>query len=190
MDWRAIGIVLRRRWRAAAIVFLAVWALVLVATWLQTPTYEAQVALNVRQAAPSVGLAVDSSITTLLGIGSQPLEAQQWMLTNPILLEEAAQNLGMTQSGTKIAKRMRVLLIGTTLVVVKLEDKDPKRAADLANQIADVHVQQSKDRISDAMLDSKDDVGEQLEAMKKRLARAEEAVEAYRESKSIVDVQS
>lgn len=190
MDWRAVAIVLRRRWRAATAVFLAVWALVLVATWLQTPTYEAQVALSVRQAAPSVGLAVDSSITALLGIGSQPLEAQQWMLTNPILLEEAALNLGMTQSGTKIAKRMRVLLIGTTLVVVKLEDTDPRRAADLANEIADVHVQQSMGRIQTAMQDSVSDIGEQVEAIERRLATAEEAVEAYRESKSIVDVQS
>ena len=186
-DWHEVLAVLRRRCRLGLAVLFVVWGLVVTASFLQEPTYEAVLGLTVRVPALP-GAALDVALSDLFRVGPRALEGEQWMLTNPLLLEEAAEQLGMTQPGEKIRGRVQANIVGANLIVLKVQDENAGRAADLANRIADRHVERGKARALARLEDTVTRTGRQVEQMEKQLARSEEAVRDYKASHLIVDL--
>ncbi len=188
-DWREALGALRRRAPLAGVTLTVVWAAVLAFTFTQTPTYEAQVALTTPENhMPS--LPIDASIGAALGLRGQSLDSQKWMLTNPILLNGVAEQLGLNMSGSDLAGRVRVDIIGSSLMVMKVRDDEAGRAADIANRIAESHVEDTRQRAHDSLLSTVDALSEQLNTLDDRLAQNEGSLRDFQASHNIIDIQS
>ena len=97
-----------------------------------SPVYEAKVMLMSNQST-NTGI-IDYS--SLLG-GQQVIETYRELLQTRPVLEAVIASLDLPYSPQELAKRIEVNTIpNTQLLALRVEDNDPQRAADIANEIA------------------------------------------------------
>ena len=121
-----------RWWWLIALCTLCAGIASFVVSSMLPPVYEASVMLVSNQST-NTGI-VDYS--SLLG-GQQILETYRELLQTGPLLETAIANLDLPYSPRQLAERVEVNVIPETqLIELRVEDNDPQRAADIANEIA------------------------------------------------------
>ena len=195
LDLRRVGGVLRRRWRLMLVVFVAVVALAAAITWLVLPTYQAQVTLMVQKTDSSAAASVLGDIPLIGGsLGSSGSKTQELLLENPDLTERAAKELGLlkpTQTVDELEYTVQADSDGESdLVVLKVEGKNPGKAADLANRITDLFLKQGRELAQQTPRDAADYIGGELESMEKTLAQSEDELRKYQAAHGIADIQA
>ncbi len=96
------------------------------------PVYEARVLIVSNQSQTSGIL----DYSSLLG-GQRMIETYREMLKTRPVLETVIANLALPYTPRELSKRVQVKIIPETqLLELKVEDNDPQRAADIANEIA------------------------------------------------------
>jgi succinoglycan biosynthesis transport protein ExoP len=124
--------VLRRRWWLIVLCTLCAGVTGFVVSDRLPPVYEAKV-LFVSSQSQNAGILDYSS---LLG-GQQVIGTYRELLRTRPVLEQALVNLDLPYSAEELAKHIGVNVIpDTQLLELKVEDRDPQRAADIANAIA------------------------------------------------------
>lgn len=107
-----------------------------------TPVYESSISLLINQA-PSKD--VNPSYNDVLTSEHLAKTYAELLRKRPVL-DQVISNLGLSISPETLAKNVRVSVMRETLlVVVTVEDTDPARAAAIANEIASVFTQQSRE---------------------------------------------
>jgi polysaccharide biosynthesis transport protein len=123
-----------------------------VASSLQHPVYQATSTLLISQA-PSNSASLD--YTAMVSNQSLPSTYLQLITTRPVL-DAAIQKLGLTESAIDLAKAIQVSLVsGTQLIKVSVEDRDPQRAADIANTLPAVFSDNNQAQQAGRYADSK-----------------------------------
>jgi non-specific protein-tyrosine kinase len=137
-------------------------------------TYEASATLFVYQAPASSGTADYTEILTSERMVRSYVRALQ---ARPIL-EEAIARLNLDIDSATLAEHLSVREIRETqLIVVTVEDADARRAANLANQIVDIFVQQHFTLIASLYADSKHELETELAAIEQQIDDAQQRLE-------------
>lgn len=190
LDWSEVRALIRRRYR----LFLAVFIVVLAATALinavMRPVYEAEAAIAIRDPTPAPLTGLASSDLFVFPAATPSLEALQWVLTQPALLEAVIGRLELEDSVHSLARRLRIEPLGVSLILVRIEDTDRHRAARVANEIAQLHVEKSDARARQASAETLEFIGVQLERARERLDLSEAELLDLKSSLEIVDLEA
>lgn len=97
--------------------------------------------------------------------------------------------LTLTQAAELLQSRLTVeSLEGTRLVDIRVQDRDPERAALIANTIADVYIQKTiEDRLG-STVSALEWLGEQLDGLRHDLDESERALHAFKQDHNILSV--
>lgn len=113
-----------------------------VASQLTVPAYEASTTLLINQAPVSSTSPDYNSVLTSERLARTYAE----LLRKRPVLEEVVANLGLDTDPDLLAQRVGVNAVrDTQLIVLTVEDIDPQRAADIANEIVAVFIQQNRE---------------------------------------------
>ncbi|NTW97699.1 MAG: polysaccharide biosynthesis tyrosine autokinase [Oscillochloris sp.] len=107
-----------------------------------TPVYEASITLLINQASSNK---VNPTYNDLLTSEHMAKTYAELLRTQPVL-DAVSAHLGLGMSPADLADQVRVSVIqNTLLILVSVDDTDPQRAADIANEIATVFWRQSRE---------------------------------------------
>lgn len=160
-----LNVIRARRWviiQAVVIVALAA----LVASLLQAPVYEGEAKVLIAE--KGSGTELFGSIG--LDFSSQPergLQTQVQLMQVRPLLENTIRTLGLGITPEQLAGRVTVSAVGQTNIVrITARDRDPARAAEIANTLAEEFVTWSRDYKREAINAAADEVSTRLEIAK------------------------
>jgi succinoglycan biosynthesis transport protein ExoP len=88
------------------------------------------------------------------------------------------------KKGLEISEGMQ----GSLLINITASAREPFRAAEIANKIADVYTQQQKQRLEDPAVDRAKRYAEQLAELKQKVSVAQDQVAAFRQRTGVIDV--
>ncbi|MBF4509053.1 MAG: hypothetical protein ISP10_01035, partial [Aeromicrobium sp.] len=147
-----------------AVVIVALAALV--ASLLQAPVYEGEAKVLIAE--KGSGTELFGSIG--LDFSSQPergLQTQVQLMQVRPLLENTIRTLGLGITPEQLAGRVTVSAVGQTNIVrITARDRDPARAAEIANTLAEEFVTWSRDYKREAINAAADEVSTRLEIAK------------------------
>jgi len=187
------AIVRRRRWLFVAVlgVVVVIGALRLA---LQQPVYQAQTTLLVsgtgaRQAAlPSLAEAAATRLN--ISTGSNSLETARQLLQSLDVIEQAVKELGVHTPLDKIRPNVQAeIQPKSELIVLSVDDPDPRQASALADKIAQLYVKQSGRFAQAASRRAIAQLEESLKQVRVDLSQAEEALVAYQAAHGLSDLQ-
>ena len=137
---RYLWVLRRWLWLTLLTTFLAAGP-ALVVSLRMTPVYSATATLLVKQA-PSTAASDYTAILT----SERLIRTYAQMIPSTVVLEDVVTRLGLTESATELAERVRVEAVRDTLLLrLHVEDTEPLRAALLANAIAEVFIAQNRE---------------------------------------------
>jgi succinoglycan biosynthesis transport protein ExoP len=138
-----------------------------VASSLQHPVYQATSTLLISQA-PSNSASVD--YTALVSNQSLASTYLQLITTRPVL-DAVVQKLGLTESAATLATAIQVSVVnGTQLIKVAVEDRDPQRAADIANTLPAVFSDYNQAQQASRYADSKQSLQTEITSVEGQIA--------------------
>jgi len=191
VDPRVLRGLVQRRGFLALAVFAVVLGSIVAFTWTQTPTYTASVQLLIH---PATNRATGSSteaipeVEQLVGGEPRDVATQQRMLQDPGLLQRAVATLDLA-GDSLLATTVQVAAgKGTDVLVLQVSDTDPKRAADIANAIAETHVQEAQSGSQNTARRAAEFIRERLSEMGKELAEKKDAVRDYKMAYGVSDL--
>lgn len=142
MELKKYTRLLRRWWWVVLLMAAAAGAGAYEMSRRTPPIYEASISLLINQAPSNK---VNPTYNDLLTSEHMAKTYAELLRKRPIL-ESVIAKLGLTMSPESLSERVRVSVIRDTLIIlVAVEDTDPERAANIANAIADVFWQQSRE---------------------------------------------
>jgi non-specific protein-tyrosine kinase len=154
------AILWRRAWLIALSAVLASGA-AFVASWLQTPVYQASTTLLVNQA-PGAQTSEYTAILTSERLASTYAQ----MLSQRPVMEEALKRLQLSNPVEDMQKAVTIELVrDTQLIRLKVEDPDPYLAATLADILVGVFNEQNDARQAQRYAASKENLKSQLDQL-------------------------
>lgn len=148
----------RRSWLIILMIGVAGTAAYLVSKQ-SVPVYEASTTLLINPARANIGALDFNALRASESVAKTYVE----LLSKRPVLEGVIANLQLSVKPEQLAKRMRVEIIqNTQLIDLIVEDTDPQRAADIANEIVRVFTQQNKDLQTSRYAASKQSLQQEL----------------------------
>ncbi|MBM3476853.1 MAG: polysaccharide biosynthesis tyrosine autokinase, partial [Armatimonadetes bacterium] len=192
-DLRRVGVVLRRRVRLMLVVFAAVVVAAAAITLLMPPIYQAEVTLMVQKTDAGAAASVLGDIPLIGGaLAPRGSKTQELLLEHPDLTEKAAKELGLLKETQSIDELEYTVQADSDsesdLVVLKVEGKDPGKAADLAKRITDLFLKQSRELAQESPKQAAADMRGELRDMETALAESEEKLRKYQAAHGIADI--
>lgn len=205
-------VVKKRRWIIAATT-ITITALAVVLAMRKPRIYEATATVIVDPQAPNV-LGRDSVEVVQLGSGSPWINTEYYntqyrILTSRSLAREVVQKYHLhrdprivgeatgsvsedvlidTAAGA-VQGRVQVTVVKDSRVfAISIRDTDPKLAAELANYVADVYIEQNLTVKRDVTRNAKGWVAKQLDEARSELQESETALIAYKQNNNILSV--
>lgn len=124
-----------------------------------TPIYQASTTLLINQA-PASSASFDYN--TILTSERLARTYAEWLRKRPVL-EEVIRNLALDLDATRLVNHVRVTAVrDTQFIVVTVEDPDPHRAADIANEIVAVFSEQNRELQASRYAASKQSLEQEL----------------------------
>ncbi|MBN2848391.1 MAG: hypothetical protein JXP72_08080, partial [Coriobacteriia bacterium] len=163
-----LNVIRARKWVIIqAVVIVAATALV--ASLLQAPVYEGEAKVLISE--KGSGTEIFGSIG--LDISSQPergLQTQVQLMQVRPLVENTIRTLGLGETPEDLAKRVTISAVGqTNIVTITVKDRDPERAAAIANTLADEFVLWSRDYKRESINAAVEEVALRLEVAKNEI---------------------
>jgi non-specific protein-tyrosine kinase len=140
-----------------------------------TPIYRSTVTLLVNQAANNSLMTDYTSVIT----SQQLAKTYGELIRKRPTLEAVIRNLNLNILVERLAGQITVTPVrDTTLITVSVEDPDPKRAADIANELGKVFVAQIDAMQRSRFSSSEENLSQQLQVLKDQIAATQGQLEA------------
>jgi capsular polysaccharide biosynthesis protein len=167
-----LDILMRQRWVITGTAFVTM-VVFTAGTFLVPPTYSASTTLRVAQM-------YSGSVDYLDYMYAQRLmNTYVEILRSRPMLEEAIRRLGLEMSAEDLAAALEAeVLADTELIRIRVGDRNPWRARDIANTLAGLIVEQSQILYSGGSKSGREVLQEQLEAVESDLAQDRERLRA------------
>lgn len=162
--WVYLEVVIRWKW-VIVLVTVVSCAVVTIATLLTPPTYVASATLRIVASAHSGSMEyVDYEYTDRL------VNTYVAILKSRPILEQAIERLRLNMTPGSLASRTDVQEVpDTELIVINVEDGDPRRARDIANALGALLIERSASLYSGGGKSAREILEEQLEAVESDL---------------------
>ncbi|MGC8826589.1 MAG: polysaccharide biosynthesis tyrosine autokinase [Anaerolineae bacterium] len=148
-----------------------------------TPVYTASATLLVYRT-PSGDITDYNAIVT----SERLARTYSTMIPRRPVLEAVIQRMGLNESPSSLAKRVRVSLIqDTQLIQLDVEDADPQRAADLANAIAEEFIRQNSALQEARFAESLENIKAQISELSGLMEQTQRQLDTLKESGSQAD---
>jgi capsular exopolysaccharide synthesis family protein len=212
----ALRAVRKYRWVALS-VFVAFVSLVLIWTIGQPRIYEASASVDIEQTAPQIlGNSVQDVVTLTPGnywFSKEYYETQYRIISSRAVGQRVVDKLGLAQDidflglnrirdeaerrkalqeGDPVAvlqSRIHVVPVKDTyLAEIRIQDTDPKRAALLANAVAQAYVDENGEKWRDATLDAEDDLRAREQDLKSKVETSEVALYDFKRDNDILSM--
>jgi capsular exopolysaccharide synthesis family protein len=170
---RYVAILWRWKWLIVAAIVISALSAFFVSRLL-TPIYEAKTTLLVNQAP-------DTQVTDYTAILTSERLAQTYaqLLTGRPVLEETLVRLGLFMDLEDLEKSINVGLIrDTQLIELKVENANPLLAANIANTLTEVFIEQNDALQANRFAASKNSLKAQLDKLEDQIKAAEAAIAA------------
>lgn len=161
---RLVVLLWRWSWFIALFTLLAGMAAYVVSQQI-TPIYEASTTLLVRQASANGS----SDLNALRASESLATSYAALLVKRPVLNSVIA-NLKLKTDSVELAKRVKVDPVqNTQLIVLTIQDSNPQHAADIANEITQVFIQQNREVQASPFEASKESLLQQLDQIQTQI---------------------
>jgi polysaccharide biosynthesis transport protein len=190
----------QRRWLPASIVFATALALGGFAVSMQKPSYTAagKLMLQSNRLPSLTGLGGETAgKVSNLTVQSNPLKTEAETITSAPLLEKtiAALNLrdndGKPASPYAMAKAIKVKdVAGADVLRITYDDKNPKKAADIVNQLMKVYAEHNVLVNRSEAAAARDFISEQLPKSQSTVRAADAALRQFKEANNLADLDS
>ena len=155
----------RRKW-VAILTLLATVAAVASFTFTQQPAYSATATVRVAQAASGSIEYVDYMY------GERLMNTYIEMLKSSSFLDEVVREVGLSSSPEDVAKQIQADVVSSTeLLRITVTDRDPARAKDIANVLARLLVEQSRNLYFGGTRSAREILQQQLDEVEARLGQ-------------------
>ncbi|MBD3177612.1 MAG: hypothetical protein GF320_20770 [Armatimonadia bacterium] len=185
----------RRRWLLAAVVGSC---LALGVLWiLQIPKeYAAQALLGTSESQRDRGaLGMLAPLVADIPTGGASLDTHKALLTRKTLVDEALRAVGLELSASELKSFIDEKLTvsreaDVSVLSVEVRDPDPGRAADIANKLVELHLQEREDFSRARAREAVTYIEEQMETVRMDLLDIGDEVLAYKTESGITDLQA
>ena len=145
-----LEVLLRRKWMIAGVTVVAMLAAAVLSWWVFSPVYEAKVTMMVtlppKAKVSDGGSTVETLLEAMSAAPELSLEACRVQIKNPAVLQKALQATGENMTPGQLAGAVNARLIkDTNLIQVLVEDRDPLRAARLADAVVGQYISHMND---------------------------------------------
>lgn len=201
---------LRKRWPLVVLTVVLVCGGVFLWTYRQPKIYSATCTIIIDPSAPRI---FNNNVTDVVQMGSgsywadiQFYQTQYKIIASKEVARGVVERLGLgadpdfpsPKAGTpgKVRDVTGAVMAQTTvkpvkdsrLVLITVEDRQPERAAQIANMIANVYIEQNLDLKLEGTNSAATFLGDQMVAVGEKLKRAELSVYEYRKKHQLLDV--
>lgn len=175
----ALRLVWGRKWLILAATLLA-GAAAFAASRLMSPVYEASTKLLINQAPTQQ----TSEYTAILTSERLARTYSEMIVTRPVL-QEVVSRLGISVDLEELQEAIEVSAVrDTQLIEITVEDMNPQRAADVANTLATVFIEQTDALQASRFAASKASLQDQLETLQAQIRQVEGQLDALGEPRS------
>ena len=184
---------LQKRWTLIAACLAVVIGAVAVRTHLETPIYRASARVIIERETQIVNFQQTASYSWDAGeffqsqiqiIRSRPVMQR---VADTLTLKERSAEFAQGDPASVLAGKVVVEPVrNTRLVVIGVEDSDPKLAAELANALASSYQSQNLELKLNAARDALTWLGNQVRELKSKVNESELALQTYREQNGMV----
>ncbi len=161
IDLRDYLRVLQRQWRLISGITLGVVAVALVASFLQTPTYESTAELAIEP----VRSGSDAALEDLL-LRDEIVETERRVITSTNVTSRVIEDVGLDMTASELLRQVEVRAIPNTRVVtISATDTDPVWAAEVANSFAASYLDYRRDRALDEVTAARTNLTQRAEEL-------------------------
>lgn len=194
-------LILRRRWLPATSIFVAVFGVCAIATFLKKPVYQSTGELifnksNNYSSLTDISTPTTSSLLSFMDINSNPLKTQAKVILSVPVLQKTIQALGLKdQKGNRLTpqelkQQLSVVQVNETdILQVSYESTDPQEAAIVANKIMDVYVEQELQTNRAEVIAARKFLERQLPSAKEESLSANEALRKFEVGNNILNLE-
>jgi polysaccharide biosynthesis transport protein len=198
-----ISAILLAYWKQIAVLSIALIVIAAIAIRLLPKTYTATATLIVNSDVKDPLAGRDFPVEMINSYVSTQIE----LMTSPIVLQPVIKRLDLTEdknftsgfNGTPdalqefVQKNLASILsiergTGGQLLYVSASAKSPGKAADIANAVADVYIEQDRRRLNDPAGERAQRYTEELAELREKTTVAQDKVTAFRKENGIVDM--
>ena len=194
--------VLRKRWRILVAVLVASVAIAFVFTVRQTKIYESLCSVVIEPSAPRVL----ESVKDVIEMESNSFlfyQTQYRIIHSQEIAQKVLDRLGLStdqldDDGQKLSRQDQILRLlaqvkvagvrDSSIANVVVRDKDPERAAKIANAFADSYIERNLDFKLEGARSASSWLGEQSVDLRKRLEDSELALYQFKKDHSLLDM--
>ncbi len=184
-----VSVLARRRYLVLGVTACCV-ALACLATGHQRRENQAVVTLLDNTTPPPAAMEHVPAVIEALSFQPRGAETHRKLLEDPNLATRAAEKLGLAAPALGPKAIRATVVADTECVTVSLFDPSPQRAAELANGVAKLYVDDSVERARRAARTSAEYIAKQLDETRGELERAEASVRDYKTEQRVADLPS
>lgn len=164
-------------------------------TNLQTPLYRAVASVRIeqRRMLSNIGMPVYDFY------GGDPLATEANVVTSRPIAEEAAKRLKLITPDTPLLEQESIIdeiqtsistekISGTNILSILVTSSDPKRAADVASQVAKVYVEENLKQKSKKATQVREYIEKQLNKVSEQLNSAEDQRKEFKETRVVTGI--
>jgi succinoglycan biosynthesis transport protein ExoP len=206
----------KHRWVAAS-VFVSVVSIAMIWTLGQPRIYEATASVDIEQSTPQIlGSSVQDVVTLSPGtywFAKEYYETQYRIIDSRAVAQRVVDKLGLgqdvdflgltqirdegerrralqlTDAVSILQSRVRVTPVKDTyLADINVQDTDPKRAALVANAVAQAYIEENSEKWRDATLDAEDDLRGREHDLKTKVEASEVSLYDYKRDNDILSM--
>jgi uncharacterized protein involved in exopolysaccharide biosynthesis len=184
---------LQKRWTLVAACLAVVVGAIAVRTHLETPIYRASARLMIERETQIVNFQQTPSYSWDSG---EFFQSQIQVVRSRPVMQRVADTLNLKERSAEFAQGDAATTLGnkvvvepiryTRLVVIGVEDPDPKLAAEMANALASSYQSQNLELKLNAARDALTWLGNQVRELKSKVNESELALQTYREQNGMV----
>lgn len=190
LDLRGYFLIIWKRRRQIAILFVTAVVFALVGSRLMTPIYRATTEILIKQAGPGGGLAL---FDDLMGTSRNQVQNYVEILKSNSLARSMAEQMRLNpdeKNGPfeRLKKSITIQPVpGTDAIVVNVESPDPVEAADAANSLIRAFVARTQLENQADVRAARSFIENQVATVRNELAAAENAVQEYQRHNAVVE---
>jgi succinoglycan biosynthesis transport protein ExoP len=195
LDLQSYWLILKRRWLVTSSVLAATVGLVALATSMQRPSYQAsgQVLVQSNRTTSLTGVGEKIGSLESLKREGNPLDTQAVVVQSYPLLQQVIDSLQLKDSKgrplTPEDLKIKVEpVVGTDVLKISYTDKDPERAAAVANQVMKAYLANNIEENQREAVAAGEYIDKQLPRAEAELEQASEALRQFRTQNQIVDL--
>ncbi|MDJ0632719.1 MAG: polysaccharide biosynthesis tyrosine autokinase [Xenococcaceae cyanobacterium MO_188.B29] len=193
-------LILQRRWFPATTVFLSFLTVGIVATNLKKPIYSATGKLqykNIDTAASIIDSEISPKKNNDYTSKNHPIDTEIEIIRSQPIVEETLNQLNWQDEQGNSLKPKQFLekltinnLLGTELLSISYQDRDPAKAAEAVNTVMSVFLKQHLFANRAEIVATREFIEKQLPQAKETLAQAELAVRKFQENNKIIALEN